>query len=174
MAVSASLPSRSLLNNYRKASDYLDVFAVSVERRPDLQLCDIRDLATRVLTADLPWASRLMRFRDKIARPFGLKTGVDLASEVSGKEASQLEVGDRIGFFRIFEISGNEIILGEDDWHQDFRISILRQEDEEGMKVLAATCCRRHNIAGHLYLALILPFHKRIVSSFLDQAVATR
>lgn len=174
MAVTAKLPSQSLLNNYRKDSDYLDVFAVSLERRPDLQLCDIRDLATRVLTADLPWVRRLMSLRDKVARPFGLKTGVDLASVTSGKEASQLEVGDRIGFFRIYEFSGNEIILGEDDWHQDFRISILRLEDEEGMRVLAATCCRRHNIAGHLYLALILPFHKKIVSSFLDQAVAAR
>ncbi|WP_150526370.1 DUF2867 domain-containing protein [Roseibium sediminis] len=172
MAVTASLPSHSLLNTYRWNSDYLDVFAVSLSGRSDLQTADIRELATLVLTADLPWVRRMMNLRDAIARPFGLKTGIDLAARSAQTHWSQLGVGDRIGFFRIYDVDAGEIILGEDDWHQDFRVSILRENASGEPRVLAATCCRRHNIAGHLYLALILPFHKRIVSAFLNQAVA--
>ncbi|EFO28918.1 conserved hypothetical protein [Roseibium sp. TrichSKD4] len=172
MAYSTTLPKDSLLQAYVADKDHLDVFCASLDDRPDLLTCDIRALADRVLKADVPWVEKLMGLRDAIAKPFGLKTAADMTGGTEQRDVSELEVGDRIGFFKIYAISENEIILGENDWHQDFRISILRVSDADGAKVYAATCCRRHNLAGHAYLALIMPFHKRIVMTFLDRAVS--
>jgi hypothetical protein len=131
----------------------------------------MRILASHVLTAEIGWVSTLMSLRDRLAGLAGMKTAKKLAEAQGTADSAARGPGDRIGFFRIYSVADNEIILGEDDWHQDFRISIFRAGGP-APKIYAATCCRRHNLAGRLYLALILPFHKKIVSSMLDRATS--
>ncbi|MET1414530.1 DUF2867 domain-containing protein [Roseibium sp. HPY-6] len=173
MSVSDTLPNESVLHTYYSPRDYLDVFSVSLEGRPDLQEVDIRVLADHMLMADIGWMNALLSLRDKVVKPLGLKTTDDLALEQSDTPVGERQPGDRIGFFRIFRVSDNEIILGEDDWHQDFRLSLFRRQGDRP-RVYASTCCKRHNLFGHAYLALILPFHKKIASTVLDNAVAQK
>ncbi len=171
MSVSDRLPNESRLNLYHAKRDFLDVFSVSLDGRPDLVKADIRVLADHMLTADIGWMNALISLRDKVVSPLGLKTTKELAMDPSNAPISERQAGDRIGFFKIYQVDEDEIILGEDDWHQDFRLSIFRSKGS-APRVYAATCCKRHNLFGHVYLALILPFHKRIASSVLDRAVA--
>ncbi len=172
MSGADTLPGRSLLNAYRAPGDFLDCYSVSMEGREDLQTADMRLLADHILCADIAWMTKLMALRDSIAGRVGMKTANTLAREQAATPIDQRGAGDRIGFFRIFRVWPDEIILGEDDWHQDFRVSIYR--DMRNMpRIYAATCCRRHNVFGYAYLALILPFHKLIVKSTLDKAVGT-
>lgn len=170
MSISDRLPAESSLNSYVSTRDYMDVFSVPLENRPDLETADMRVLADHILMADIEWMNNLISLRDRIVRPLGLKTTKDLAQEQSGRALEERTPGDRIGFFRIFQIDENEIILGEDDWHQDFRLSIFRRLGRRP-RIYASTCCKRHNLFGHMYLAMILPFHKRIACSVLDHAV---
>ncbi|MCV0426368.1 MAG: DUF2867 domain-containing protein [Roseibium sp.] len=173
MSQSDMLPDESLLNEYRAPGDFLDTFSVSLKGRPDLQEADIRVLADHILNADIGWMNALLSARDRIARPFGLKTTGDLALEQSGTPLSSREPGDRIGFFKIYNVEDDELILGEDDWHQDFRLAITRRNDSSP-RVFASTCCKRHNFFGYAYLALILPFHKKIAATVLDAARARK
>jgi hypothetical protein len=171
MAIRDKLPEDSLLNTYRATDDFLDTYSIPIRGREDLQTADMRVLAERILTADIGWITALMSFRDKLAGLVGMKTAQALAQEQSTENTSRRGEGDRIGFFKIYAVSENEIILGENDWHQDFRLSLYRQR-REGARIYASTCCKRHNLAGHAYLALILPFHKMIVKSMLDRGTA--
>lgn len=170
MSQSDSLPAASRLNSYHAPGDYLDVFSVPIDGRPDLERADMRVLADHILMADLGWMNTLLCLRDKITGPLGLKTTATLAKEQSGLPLHDRQPGDRVGFFKIYQIDQNEIILGEDDWHQDFRLSVFRTGGTVP-RLYVSTCCKRHNLFGRAYLATILPFHKLIASAVLDNAV---
>lgn len=172
MSQADTLPSESLLNAYRAPRDFLDCYSVSLKGRPDLQAADMRVLADHVLNADISWMKALLAVRDRLTGLIGMKTTDKLALQQSQLPMAQRTPGDRIGFFKIYSVSDNEIVLGEDDWHQDFRLSLLRTGGT-APRIFASTCCKRHNLAGHAYLALILPFHKLIARSVLDKAVAS-
>lgn len=172
MSQADTLPSESLLNAYRAPRDFMDCYSVSLKGRPDLQDADMRVLANHVLNADIRWMRNLLVLRDRLTGIIGMKTTDKLALQQSQLPMDQRVQGDRIGFFKIYSVMKNEIVLGEDDWHQDFRLSLLRTEGA-APRVFASTCCKRHNLAGHAYLALILPFHKLIARSVLDKAVAS-
>jgi len=169
MSQADTLPTDSILNAYRAPRDFLDCYSVSIKGRPDLMEADMRVLADHVLNADIRWMKALLALRDRVTGLIGMKTTDKLALEQSQLPMDQRAPGDRIGFFKIYSVTQNEIVLGEDDWHQDFRLSLLRTEGA-APKVFASTCCKRHNLAGHAYLALILPFHKLIARSVLDKA----
>lgn len=171
MSKADRLPAESLLNDYHAPGDFMDVFSASLKGRDDLRTADMRVLADHVLNADIGWMKALLAARDRLAAPFGLKTTESLERAGSGLPLGERTAGDRIGFFRIYDVTGDEIILGEDDWHQDFRLALLRRGGPRP-SLFAATCCKRHNLAGYAYLALILPFHRRIAAAVLDTAVA--
>jgi hypothetical protein len=103
----------------------------------------------------------LLNIRDMLVRPLGLKTVADL------KQTR----GDRVSLFRIFERHDDEIVLGEDDTHLDFRVSVLVQPSSHGQPRLIVTTvvfCNRS--LGRAYITLIAPFHRAVVRASLDRA----
>jgi Protein of unknown function (DUF2867) len=173
MSRADKLPEQSCLNAYYTSGDFMDTFSVSMKGREDLLRTDMRVLADHILNADVAWMNTLLRARDRVVKPLGLKTTDDLLLEQSDLPLADRQPGDRVGFFKIYRVDENEILLGEDDWHQDFRLSIFREAGDEP-RVYASTCCKRHNVFGHVYLALILPIHKKIASTVLDNAVVQK
>jgi Protein of unknown function (DUF2867) len=65
-----------------------------------------------------------------------------------------------------------ELILGEDDRHLDFRLSLLlrARPDGSGDELVATTVVRCHNALGRMYLALIAQFHRLVVITNLSRA----
>jgi len=57
--------------------------------------------------------------RDMIVAGFDLKTAKHLASLANDAKAN------RVGIFKIYSTSETEIVLGEDDKHLNFRVSVL-------------------------------------------------
>ena len=80
-----------------------------------------------------------------------------------------------IGFFPILSRSESELVLGVDDRHLDFKLSILiRASDGEiDFDVVATTVVDCHNNFGRAYLTLIKPFHVLVVRSNLNRALET-
>ncbi|TDK41025.1 DUF2867 domain-containing protein [Antarcticimicrobium luteum] len=126
--------------------DFLDDYAIATPLTPREAL----DLALR----SPAWAQALLRLRDAVVRPFGLKTAADDA---------------RTGFPVEYE-SDEELIVGMDDCHLDFRITVLKS----GGTVHIATWVHRNNALGWAYLALITPFHRLILRSALRRIAAAR
>mgnify|MGYP000058508853 CR=1 FL=1 len=91
------------------------------------------------------WAQALLSLRNRLVRPFGLKT------EVSGTGTSAI--------FPVTYEDATEVILGTDDSHLNFRICLHR----EAGRIHMATWVHCNNLLGRLYLGAVMPFHVLIV-----------
>ena len=158
MSVEATrLPSGSQLSVFRRQKDFLDCYrSENVSEK-----YSIREAAAMALADGPDWVRRLMHLRNKLVAPFGLKSG-DVQNR-DGENTKQPGPDDRLGIFRVYSQTDNELIMGEDDKHLDFRISVYR----DGKSLYLATWVHPHNIWGWSYLTLILPFHKAIVRDCL-------
>ncbi len=131
------LPDASTLWSQIRPDDFIDGYAVASPLSPR---------AAADIGLSLPaWARALLALRNRLLRPFGLKT------EVSGHGPGAI-------FPTTFEDS-REVILGTDDRHLDFRICVHRREGQ----IYMATWVHRHNRFGRLYLRAVMPFHVLIV-----------
>lgn len=163
MAISyTSLPTASRLHACVGETDFLDCvhgakYPASVSAAK----------AAYIAMAEMPvWVERLMWLRNIIVTPFGLKTGrrPSFGADVPDK----FEVGDYIGIFKVESISDNEIIIGEDDKHLNFRVTIYRSDNGYYL----ATWVHPHNWLGRTYLKLVMPFHRIITQNCMKRLVA--
>jgi hypothetical protein len=108
-----------------------------------------------------------MRVRDFIVASFALKTSAQLAARANGTNAK------RIGIFKIYSANETEIIMGEDDRHLDFRVSIpcsAGSGAETSRQLTLATVVHCHNRLGRVYIFAIAPFHRMVVKGCLRRA----
>ena len=79
----------------------------------------------------------------------------------------------RLGIFKIFSTSPAEIVLGEDDKHLDFRLSVLCSGQSSPVAkrhLTLSTVVHCNNFMGRLYIFFIAPFHRLVVKSSLRSA----
>jgi len=72
--------------------------------------------------------------------------------------------------FRVYSKTENEVILGENDKHLNFRISLLKEDNkvkENQKKLTISTTVKFNNWFGKLYFLPVKPFHKIIVAKML-------
>ncbi|ATD62267.1 hypothetical protein CNX70_20560 [Janthinobacterium svalbardensis] len=159
-----ALPPGASIAPLYPGSNLADAYAVDLPTAQARQM-DMESLARQLLGSQPGWAQSLMVLRDAIVARFGIRT------------AKQMEArpGKRIGIFRIFAVSDDEIILGEDDSHLDFRLAVLRNRDTgRHGHVTVASVVHCHNWVGRAYILLIRPFHKLIVQRSLARAAKGR
>jgi len=106
-----------------------------------------------------------MDLRNRIVGLFDLKAGVRPPSSAGH---------DNIGIFPVLSESPGEILMGLDDRHLDFRLAVTVQADAGGaQQVTVTTVVQTHNRLGRIYLTVIMPFHRLIARSMLNQAART-
>ncbi|CAN5910696.1 DUF2867 domain-containing protein [soil metagenome] len=138
-------------------ADLVDSFAVPL---PAARREDMRILAERAFGYPALWIRTLLFVRDRVMAVAGIKSTTEVGRTVGE--------GDRIGFFPILSASPDELVVGADDSHLDFRLSLLRgRAAEGGERIVATTVVRCHNRLGRVYLAAIMPFHRIIVRASL-------
>ena len=159
-----ALPAQSSVAAGHESASFADAFAV---RLPSGTSGD-PDVLWRFVMAHQPaWIGWLTDVRDTIVARVGLKTARQLAALPD--EAR----GDRIAFFKVYGRSESEIVLGEDDRHLDFRLSVLRSPDESptrGGQLTVSTVVHCHNLLGRAYIGAIAPFHRLVVKASLRRA----
>ena len=123
---------------------------------------DARQASQAIFDTPPSWVDALMGLRNRIAGLFGLKAGL----RHSGADA-----GRHIGIFPVLAESAQEMLLGLDDRHLDFRLAVSVQADAAGaQRITVTTVVHTHNLLGRVYLAAILPFHRLIARGMLDRA----
>lgn len=159
-----ALPAQSAVSKVYASTNLSDAYAV----RLPLGTSADPDVLWRFVMAHQPsWIGWLTSLRDVIVSGFGLKTARQLSAlpdEVKG---------DRIAFFKVYGRSDSEIILGEDDKHLGFRLSVLRSPDVSptlGGVLTVSTVVHCHNLLGRSYLRVIAPFHRLVVMASLRRA----
>jgi hypothetical protein len=136
-------------------ADFVDAFAISIGSRT----LDARGAAVRMIEHGPSWIGVLMRLRNLIVAPFGLKTPA----------ADRSERGDTIGIFPVRSETPQRIVAGFDDSHLDFRVVIDVEGDAPTRRVVASTLVRTNNRLGRTYLTTIMPFHRMVVRAMLRQ-----
>ena len=158
-----SLPSESRIVHAYSSTDYADAYSVEL---PTGASTDPELLARFIFEQPSPVASFLLKIRDVLVGGFGLKTAKHMSLNAENDVT-------RIAIFRIYSVSQAEIILGEDDKHLDFRVSVLcsdQQPQEGNRRVTLSTVVHYNNCFGHLYFFVIAPFHRLLVQSGLRRA----
>ncbi|MBV8925954.1 MAG: DUF2867 domain-containing protein [Bradyrhizobium sp.] len=137
-------------------AQFTDAFRVSVDGiNPSA-----RRAAERLFARNPGWIDALLRLRNTLVRPFGLKT--------SG--LGEPATGGMIGIFPVISETPERIVAGFDDRHLDFRVVVDVAPSRPGHQVTATTLVKTHNLLGRAYLAVVLPFHRVIIRSLLRHA----
>src|ERR1700760_458721 len=157
-------PADSGVAGWFRDADLADAFAVPIDAADAAKGMD--SLARSALADPAPWIRLLLGLRDRLVAGFNVKTTQEV------RRAAIADKAERIDFFRILSRSNRELILGEDDRHLDFRLSLLlrARPDGSGDELVATTVVRCHNALGRVYLALIAQFHRLVVISNLKRA----
>lgn len=150
-----TLPRASTLWSLQRPGDFLDCYSVPSTLTP-------RKAAARGLA--LPgWAAALLRLRNTLVRPFGLKTG----------EPDQ-PIFPTFPIFPTCHETDVELILGTDDHHLNFRIGLIRDQG----RIYMSTWVHLHKLWGRAYLRLVMPFHilisRRAVARMATSALPNR
>ncbi len=160
---SVAVPVDGLLAGALPRVDYADAYRATLEGTPAPSL----DELARALLGTAPgWVEALMRLRNTVVRPFGLKTG-----PVKSADPATLAPGARVGIFCVLARREGELLLGEDDRHLDFRVSLRIEEHAGKTCVVLTTVVCFHNWFGRAYFVPVAPMHRLIVPAMITSGL---
>ena len=148
-----------------KAVHFCDAFQAPVSN-PELGPQDVY----RAVFACVPaWVRVLFKVRGIVASMLGLRHGGD-AGFLLAPDAS-FQIGQRAGMFSIRSIEPNELIVGDNDKHLDFRLPIFRSTSNGIEVATVSTAVEIHNTVGKIYMVVVKPFHRYIARAMIQRAV---
>jgi hypothetical protein len=165
LATPVALPVESGVTHVYRSVNLADAFAI----RLPLDASSDPDLLARFIFSNQPsWVGRLLALRDVIVAAFGLKTAKQLAAR-----AAEGKTSEHVGIFKVYSTNDTEIVLGQDDKHLDFRVSLLCSTSaapDSGRQLTLSTVVHCHNLLGRVYILVIAPFHRMVVKASLRRA----
>ncbi len=167
MEIKASrLPKHSVLQNTH--FEYVDSFQGAFF---DLEnKITSTDIGKFFFTSAPKWTTRLFKIRNRLVSIFGLKTSGKLNKREAMLKNFNCEPYEKIGLFTVYFKDEHEVVLGEDDKHLNFIISLYKGLLEPGhdtKSLTISTTVTFHNWFGKLYFMLVKPFHRLIVPRML-------
>lgn len=154
-------PDGALMRHYR-SGDFFDAQCVPLPH----PVSDAAELTIAILFQQPAWARALLGLRNALVSPLGLKTGNGNALRMPTRE--EITSATYPGLFAVHSATPDEVILGTDDSHLDFRVSVFRSEASD--RVAVTTWAHAHHWGGRAYLAGVYPFHRLIVAACLANA----
>ena len=155
------VPRQSELQAAIRQAHYCDCYRMAVPTT-NITLDD----AVRAFFHGAPaWVRLAMVMRDKVMGHFGYHTqGPEPPHDLAGV---RFEPGTTLGLFHIFARYQQELIMGSDDRHLNFLVSILLVKEPDRTWVYITTTVQLHNAMGRLYFALIKRPHQLVVRSMM-------
>ena len=136
-------------------AQFIDAFRVDI----GAVAVNAREACTRMVLNGPRWVDALVRLRNILVTPFGLKK--------SGEGA--YAPGGVIGLFPVLSESPERLIAGFNDSHLDFRIVVEVAGDAASRQVTLTTLVKTNNLLGRAYLTLITPFHKLVARGMMGR-----
>lgn len=135
-----------ILNGFSEVG-YLDIYEIQKKTQKTAEEI------TKEIMKFPRWVEFLLKVRNTLVHPFGLKT--------------EKPKDEQESFFMLLKKTENEIIMGENDKHLNFRASIFIDKSKETIAFI--TLVHYHNIWGKIYFLPVKPFHKIIIKSLLKR-----
>jgi len=140
-----AIPEKSLVLNGFGEVHYNDTY--QIQKSTEL---NAKEISNEIMK--LPcWAVALVKLRNLIVGIFGLKT------DKANKEQDT--------FFTLIEKNENEIVMGEADKHLDFRVSVMKNEQENTISI--TTIVHFNNVWGRIYFFPVKPFHIIVMKTLM-------
>jgi hypothetical protein len=150
-----------LASRYADAS-FVDAYAITLSNSVSH---DLERMAQGAVNNPPAWVRGALTLRDRVMQMFGVKTYREIGDRITRQGA------DRVGFMPVLLRSEREIIMGENDRHLDFQVSLLLRSHQTGpAELVATTVVQCHNLLGGVYLAVIMPGHKMVIRTSLRNA----
>ena len=147
----------STATEHMSSVDYSDTFSTTNHQD------SLEQIVRTILTTQQRWIMYLFQLRNGLVKMFGLKT------TLPADHQENFAPGGYVSFFRIYELLPDEVILGGDDSHLDFRLSVHKTRAATN-NVKVTTLVHFHNRLGKIYMAIVAPFHRLIVKRMVAQA----
>ncbi len=157
MVISQSIPTTPGIHQALPKVDFSDCFATT--NKSD----SLETIAHLIFNNPPAWVKALYALRNALA---GL---VRLKHRMPTDYHTRYEPGGYIGFFRIFLIDERELIMGLNDKHLNFRVSIF-DSTQEKYNIKVTTLVEYNNSMGKVYMSIIRPFHVMVVKSMVKKA----
>lgn len=164
----SKLPDTSILNSNDKTYNYVDSFEGMLSDHE--KIFKPADIGKAFFSSGPKWVEKLFDLRNKIVSAFGLKHSENLAGRQHLLDSFKCEPGEQLGLFRVYNKTDNEVIIGEDDKHLNFRVSLFLEDaksDKPNRRLTVSTTVEFNNWLGRLYFLPVKPFHKLIVPAIL-------
>lgn len=144
---------------------FVDLYQISTITDKSLT---VDDITVRFFSIKLPFIDNLVRLRNILVRPFGLKTDFDVPQK--SIYIKKYGVGESLVYFPVVSRTDNEIVLEENDKHLLFRIYCsVQYNNKENAVYSISTVVHFNNRWGSLYFFFVKPFHKCIVALSLQK-----
>ncbi len=153
------VPADSLAARVFRHPDYADGYLM---RLPDAAPHDVESITRAFCSVQVWWVYALLWLRNRIVSVIRLK-----AEGEGPRRPMTLEPGTQAGIFRVFERNANEILMGENDRHLDYRVSVIVQSRPNAHYVMVATVVHHHNWLGRLYFIPVRPLHRLTVRGMM-------
>ena len=110
----------------------------------------------RIMAQPMPLMKLAFQIWDAVASKFG----VERIGGFSGHVPERVEVGQKLDFFLVEEVSDQRLVLTERDRHLD----VMTCVSTHGRELSITSSVKTHNWFGRLYMIPVRPVHKRIVA----------
>lgn len=154
------IPDSSIILNGFGKVDYRDTYKITISTNK---------YSVDKITSDLfktpKWVHYLLKIRDLIVKPFGIKT----SDEIEVKVESHYPIGSKAVFFTVIDRNKNEIVMAEDDKHLNFRTSVMIEKDGKNTNIYQTTIVQYNNFFGRFYFFFVKPFHRIIIKKELKK-----
>ncbi len=163
--VGTKIPQDSVLNISGKKYDYQDSFKGAINAS---HIISPTEVGKAFFTSAPEWVEKMMGMRNRIVSIFGLKTAnKNTLSRKEQLDNFKCEPNEQLGLFKVFSKTEKEVVLGEDDKHLDFRVSLYL----EASSLTITTTVVFNNWYGRIYFLPVQPFHRFIVPAMLKNII---
>lgn len=153
-------PEKTRLIGKETGSFYRDAFVVRTTK-PDLDSKQVYHAIFGYLPKPV---QGLLKIRNSIVKWLGFKAS-DTGMSLPLKEMSE---GRQAGFLTIEMVSDAEVICAAYEKHMDMWLSVMRLSEHE---YALSTLVNLKTTSGRIYMTVIKPFHKMVVTYSIRQAL---
>lgn len=162
--IRSTVPEDSVLVRDGSKYDYIDTYKGLLKDANDK--IQSKDVCKAFFTSAPGWVDKLFELRNRMVSVVGLKTSGNIKNRQQLLDEFQCNPGQQLGLFKVFYRDEKEVILGEDDKHLNFRVSLYLNKatsDETQKELTISTTVKFNNWFGRLYFLPVKPFHSFIV-----------
>ena len=146
------LPEASFLSCHKTSNSFSDSYRFTLNKRKSVE-----DVYSGIFGYLPGWVKLLMRIRNVLVIPFGIKGSQNIRM---APLPGEYQVGAKAGFLTLVHISEKEVVSSVSDGDMDIYISVMYQGQNT---YRISSLVNLKNFKAKVYLSIIKPFHKRIV-----------